>query len=127
MVSKLEDHFRAVVEHCFPKDAELHVQVESDDICIYIDWKLMNDPQRPNKRSKKIKVRVSQFAIEDYFDGRDNDKVDADKRLRYLVEEWLKKFDPDHKNPAHTPVPIEELVITNAMLNSRQAIRGGLQ
>lgn len=118
MVKELESHFRAVVESCFPRHAELHARLESDDICIYVNWKLMNDPERPNKRSKKIKIRVSQAAVEDYVGGQDNDRTDADKRLRHLVEEKLKAFDPNNKSSAHIPISIVEWVITTEMLNA---------
>ena len=114
----LEKHFLAIVEHELPKHAEVHVRLESDDICIYADWKLGNDSERPNKRSKKIKICISRAAVDDYTDGSEQNRQSADERLRRAVAALLHVFNPDHNVAAHVPVPIEQWTITTEMLNS---------
>jgi hypothetical protein len=118
MTLELLNHFQAVVGSGFSKHAEFHSHNESGDICIYVDWKLMDDPDRPSKRSRKIKIRISQSAIEDYSDGRDKDRADADKRLRYFVGEKLKTFEPNHNSQPNIPVPIDEWTLTTEILNA---------
>jgi len=118
MADDLEKHFLAIVEREFPKHAELHVRHESGDICVYADWKLGNDPARPNKRSKKIRICVSRAAIDDYTDGSEQNRKSADERLRRAVAAQLQAFNPDHNVPAHVPVPIEQWTITTQMLNT---------
>ena len=118
MADDLEKHFLAIVEREFPKHAEFHVRRESDDICIYIDWKLGNDLARPNKRSKKIKICISRAAIDDYTDGSEQNRKSADEKLRRVVAAQFQAFDPEHNVPAHVPVPIEQWTITTEMLNA---------
>lgn len=117
MADDLEKHFLAIVEHQFPRQAEFHVRRESDDICIYVDWKLNSDPARPNKRSKKIKICISRAAIDDYEDGGEQNRKSADQKLGNVVAAQLQVFDPEHSVPAHVPVPIEQWTITTEMLN----------
>ena len=118
MVDDLEKHFFAIVGRELPKHAEVHVRRESDDICIYADWKLGNDPKRPNKRSKKIKICISRAAVDDYTDGSEQNRKSADEKLRRIVAARIKAFNPDHNVPAHVPVPIEQWTITTEMLNA---------
>ena len=118
MTNDWDAHFSSVLAGCFPDNAERHARVESDDICIYVDWKLSNDPGRPNKRSKKIKIRITQSAIEDYLDSPAIDKATSDRRLTSMVSEWMNSIDPDHNFPAEVPVPIIEFVVTTEMLTS---------
>ena len=66
MATDLEAHFLSVVKSEFPGHAELHVRKESGSICIYVDWKLGTAPERPNKRSTKIKICISEPAVDDY-------------------------------------------------------------
>lgn len=118
MTKEIESHFQSVVKNAFPKQAEFHTRDESGEICIYADWKLMDDPDRPNKRSKKIRICITQSAVEDYVCGNEKSKADADKRLKHLVGNNLTSFIPDHNSPAATPVQIVEWVITTEMLNA---------
>ena len=118
MADGVDNHFLAVIEREFPKHAEFHVRRESDDICIYIDWQLGTDPARQNKRSKKIKICIDRAAVDDYTDGSENNRQQADERLRSAVAALLLMFDPDHNSRAHEPVPIEQWTITTEMLNS---------
>lgn len=117
MPDDFEKHFLTVIEREFPEHAELRVQRESGDICIYADWKLGNDPARPNKRSKTIKICLSREAFNDYVSGGKQSRKSADERLRRAVAAQLKVFDPDHKVPAHVPAPIEQWTITTRILN----------
>jgi hypothetical protein len=117
MTKEIESHFQSVVESIFPKNAVFHTKNEGGEICIYVDWKLMDDPNRPNKHSKKIMIRITQSAVEDYVCGRDKDKANADSRLKHMVEKNLATFAPDHDSPAHIPVAVVEWSITTEMLN----------
>ena len=61
----IKEHWIGIIKEYFPKDAELflhHIQ----DFCLDVDWKLKNDQSRPNKRSKKLRLIISEETIEDY-------------------------------------------------------------
>jgi hypothetical protein len=118
MADDLDKHFLAIISCEVPKDAELYVHRESGSICVYADWQLGNDPARPNKRSKKIKICIDEAAVDDYADGDDGNRKSADQRLRKIVATQLQMFNPDHSSPAHVPVPIEQWTITTHMLNA---------
>ncbi len=117
MANAVEEHFLAVVRPAFPRHADFHIRGESGDICIYVDWKLDNDPARPNKRSKKIKICISGEAVEDYANADNQNQKGADERLLKAVSGQLRAFSPDHNLPAHVPVPIEQWTITSQMIN----------
>lgn len=117
MADDFENHFVAIVERQLPKQAEFYMRRESDDICIYVDWKLSNDPARPNKRSKKIKICISRAAIDDYRNGGEQNRKSADEKLGKVLAAQLQVFNPEHNVPAHVPVPIEQWTITTEMLN----------
>ena len=53
-----------LILHLFPPDAKIEID-EADDVVLRIDWKLGNDPERPNKRSRLIRVIIHREAIED--------------------------------------------------------------
>lgn len=118
MADAVEKHFLATIEREFPRHAELHVCRENDDICICVDWQLGNDPARPNKRSKKIRICISRAAVDDYTDGSEQNRKSADERLRRAVAAQLHMFKPDHNVAAHVPMPIEQWTIATEMLNS---------
>ena len=118
MADDLQKHFLAIVEREFPKHAEFRVHRESGDIRIYVDWQLGNDPARPNKRSKTIKICISRTTIDDYADGSVQNRKSADEKLRRVVAARFHAFDPEHNVPAHVPVPIQQWTVTTEMLNA---------
>ena len=118
MTATVENHFLATIAHEFPRDADFHVCRENDDICIYVDWQVGNDPARPSKRSRKIRICISRAAVDDYTDGSEQNRKSADERLQSAVAALLLVFKPDHNVAAHVPTPTEQWTIATNMLNS---------
>ena len=100
-----------LIRHLFPPDASIEID-EADDVVLRIDWKLGNDPERPNKRSRLIRVIISIEAIEDCRDY----KLSGDKFYE-IIKGRIAFFNPDHDQPRWTRVPIEDWVISTADIN----------
>ncbi len=82
----------------------------SKDSCIRlsINWKLHNDPKRPNKRSKKVVLVLSQEFIEDHGNGTKAYFPGIDKVVTGFVVSQLRGFDPNHNAQYGQPEPVVE-------------------
>jgi len=101
-----------LVRPLFPKDAIIEVGPGKNDATLRIDWKLGNDPARPNKRSRIIKVIVSKEAMDDCRDSKT-----AGLKFRKVIENKLSTFNPDHNTPMHGITPIEEWIVSTFDIN----------
>lgn len=95
----------------FPLDARIEIE-ESNDIAIKIVWKLSNDPERLNKRSRLIKIIISEEAVEDC-----QDFDEASHKFKDIVLNRYSAFNPDHDNPREVGPPVEEWLISTNDLN----------
>jgi len=64
---------------------------DGNDVILRIDWKLGNDPNRPNKRSRLIRVIISEEAIDDCQDFNK-----AGVRFLEIIKNRFSAFNPDH-------------------------------
>lgn len=62
-------------------------------------WKLNNDSDRPNKRSKSLVITISQEALENYRDAPENSQIRAIEKLEEIVKARLNDFNPEHDAP----------------------------
>ena len=67
MTEDLLDHWVRIIKPFFPQNAWIVARYSGDDNIIEIDWKLDDDPKRPNRRSRKIQITISAGAVEDYL------------------------------------------------------------
>ena len=83
-----------------------------------MSWALP-DTNRPNKRSKTIRLVVSREAVYEYFGKEDESRREQD---RQKVVTWIRKklesFDPDHDMPASQIPPEVTWTIGTGVLNS---------
>jgi len=79
---------------------------EGGDIIFEIHWKLENDQNRPNKRSRLIQIRIEEVAIDDCVDFNE-----AGLKLKEIIEIKLSTFNPD------VGPPTEEWKISTFDLN----------
>jgi hypothetical protein len=70
---------------------------------------LKNDPNRPNKRSKKLRLIISEETIEDYRDANDDAKKSYDQKLKKFVEKTMAHFEPDHDTPYGRTISVETI------------------
>jgi hypothetical protein len=95
-----------LIRPLFPKSARIEIDPDND-LVLRIDWKLGNDPLRPNKRSRLIRLILHEKAIQDYPDVKA-----AGSRIRKLVQEKLCVFNPDHNTRRCGTRPVEEWVLS---------------
>jgi hypothetical protein len=64
--------FRALVEAELPKDSRIVMPRGNDGLMILATWRLPpGDPYRPAKRSRMVRIAISQQALQDYAAGSD--------------------------------------------------------
>jgi len=100
-----------LIRPLFPKSARIEIN-EGRDVVLRIDWKLENDPNRPNKRSRLISVVIPEEAINDCTDF----KI-AGSRFKKIIQDKLSVFNPDHDTPKYGSPPIEQLVVSTFNVN----------
>ncbi|MFX0199057.1 MAG: hypothetical protein ACFFCW_23285 [Candidatus Hodarchaeota archaeon] len=100
-----------LIRPIFPPNASIEVD-EGNDIFLRIDWRLGDEPERPNKRSRLIKIVISREAIEDCQDFNK-----AGLRFRKIIENKLSGFNPAHNHSRLVSPPTEEWIISTFDLN----------
>lgn len=97
----------------FPNNVEFNIKYnfDAETYECYIDWKLNNDQNRPNKRSKKIKIQVSREGLEDYNNKNVKQRQAAQNQFENFIKERMKRFDPNHDKPKYEEPPMEEWVV----------------
>ncbi len=110
--------WRAIAESVFPADARfVEPPYEPGDWILFVSWKLGTDPTRPNKRSKTVRVVVSEEAVEDYERGSAGERLAADWRFERWLLRRLRGFDPEHQAPLGHEPQAEAWVIETVELN----------
>ena len=112
------DEWRELVISAFSSDADVNVNPFTDDFVAEISWPIPT-AERPNKRSKTVKLVISREAIYGYYDKEDESRRDQDKQK---VEKWirnkLESFEDDHDVPRDQPPPEVAWIIGTEVLNS---------
>jgi hypothetical protein len=117
MNQDIAKHLESIVKSEFPKHADLAPTEEDGDLCLYLDWHLRTDPERPNKRSKVILVRITREMLSNY-EGRDAEqRRQADALLKEFLSDKLAALDPEPTVPAHIASPPEEWLVDTGMIN----------
>ncbi len=92
---------------CCPENAEFKLNPDNNcDFSLLICWKLNNDPHRPNKRSKTLKIIIPQENIEDYQEMNTNHKEICDQKFQESIKKIMVDFEPNHSNSYGKPNPI---------------------
>jgi hypothetical protein len=101
------NHFRELVERQLPEDPRVLVPRGGQDMMILATWRLPTDTFRPNKRSRMIRVVISQEALKDYAQSSDEVRLASDERLVAWLRRQLSGFDPNHDSPLGVePAPV---------------------
>ena len=100
-------HFRELVESQLPETSRILMSRGGPDMLILVTWRLSGDPFRPAKRSRMIRILISQEAVGDYAGGTDGIRLASDKRLASWLQRQLEGFDPNHDAPLGVePAPV---------------------
>ena len=110
------EQIREWISPDLPDGAAFGIQPDQSDAVVRINWPLGNDSERPNKRSKTIRLVVAEEVIEEYEHAPEAEKETAKARLVGYFRARLAQFDPDHDSPRHTQPPEESWIVTSLML-----------
>jgi hypothetical protein len=117
MNEDLLDYFVRIMRPLFPANAWIVSGIYGGDYIIQIDWNLENNLHKPNKRSRKIKIKISENAIQDYLDHKKEQGEIYDSRLKNLIHQWYSVFDPHHDAAMTRLTPTENWLISRDLLN----------
>jgi len=98
------ERFDKLLKPIFPKNAEQRILEDR----IVIDWPLNNVPERPNKRSKLIKLTFTCEFLEDYSGLSSLQKDKTDAKIKNDIERNFSNFDPEHGESIHSTPPSVE-------------------
>jgi hypothetical protein len=110
-------YFRELVERELPSDPRVLVPDGNPDLMILATWRLGTDAQRPNKRSRLVRILISQEALEDYARGNDGVRLASDSRFSAWLHRQLQSFDPDHDTPPGIEPPAVTWPVSTRVLN----------
>ena len=97
-----------------PKNAELHeTETEFEGTVLSIHWRLNNDPERPNKYSRTIIIRLTRELLEDFPNYPESMQETAVEKFESWIDGQLSAFDPDHKHSRYQQPPRIEWAISS--------------
>jgi hypothetical protein len=108
---------RAVAERVFPTGTRLITLPGEAEFVLLASWKLGTDPTRPNKRSKTVRIGISQEAMEEYGRSAIGGSEHADKRLESFLRKNFARLNPSHDAPLGTEPPVEKWHFSAIELN----------
>ena len=112
------DRILQVVKAVMPAGALVQVAPGTAHLNLGVSWKLNNDPARPSKMSKTIRILVSHEAAQDFEALSAANQTAAYARVRDFLLHKLASFDPNHNAPRDTPPPVETWVISTDLLTT---------
>jgi hypothetical protein len=99
------------IRSVLPKNARIEMD-HGSDIILRIDWRLLGDPRRPNKRSRLVAIVIPEETIREC-----NDFKAAGSRLLGFVKSKLSTFNENHDTPRCGRRPVEKWVISTHDIN----------
>ena len=82
-----------------------------------IDWKLEGSLHHQNERSRKIKIKITENAIQDYLDHKKERGELYDSRLKNIIHQRYNGFNPHHDTATTRLTPTENWLISRELLN----------
>lgn len=104
-MNAIKEHWFEILKSHFSNHAEIYLH-DMDDFCLDVQWKLKNDPNRPNKRSRKIRLIISERTIDDYSEADDQAKQKFDTKLNNYIAQYCATFNPDHDTQRDQATPV---------------------
>jgi len=117
MTEDILDYWTRLIKTIFPENAWITSRFFKNDCLIDIDWKLEDDPENPNKRSKKIEIIIKAATLENYLDKDKKERELSDSMLKEFISEQYKHFSSDYEISTSQYVPKEKWLITRDVLN----------
>jgi len=113
----LSSHFRVLLERELPEDARVLAPEGGADVILLATWRLNTDPGRPSKRSRMIRIVISEEAIKDYRRGSDGARLAGNERFLAWLKDQLRRFDPNHDAPLGVEPPGVAWAVDTRVLN----------
>lgn len=110
-MQEIKEHLIHIIKENFQKDHYQYLH-QIDDFCLDIYWKLNNDPSRPNKRSRKLRLIISEETLADYRDANDEVRNSYDQKLNKFVADIINNFNGDHDTPYGETEPVETVHVS---------------
>lgn len=127
MTEDILDYWTRLIKTIFPENAWITSRFFKNDCLIDIDWKLEDDPENTNKRSKKIEIIIKAATLENYLDKDKKERELSDIMLKEFISEQYKRFSSDYEISASQYVPKEKWLITRDVLNCNPSVDTHLQ
>jgi hypothetical protein len=109
-------HFRHLVEVQLPEDSRILMPRGGQDMMILASWRLTTDMFRASKRSRMIRIVISEEALQNYARSAENARLASDQRFVAWLKHQLSGFDPNHDSPLGVePTPVTWPVSTLAL------------
>jgi hypothetical protein len=112
------NHFRELVKQQLGEDPRILVPRGAQDMMILATWRLSGDMLRPNKRSRMVRVVISQEALEDYARGSEDLRRASDERFVAWFRRQMSNFDPNHDSPLGVEPPSVTWPVSTGVLNA---------
>ena len=112
------NHFRGLVKGQLGDDPRILVPRGAQDMMILATWRLSGDTVRPNKRSRLVRIVISQEALEDYARGSEDLRRASDERFVAWIRRQLSTFDPNHESPLGVEPPAVTWPVSTGVLNA---------
>jgi hypothetical protein len=101
------NHFRSMVEGILPDESRILIPRGGYGMMILVTWALPAEPFRAARRSRMIRIAVSEEAINHYADAADGERGASDVRFLEWLKQQLSGFDPTHDSPLGVePAPV---------------------
>ena len=110
-------HFRELVELQLPDDSRILMPRGGQDMVILATWRLSADPYRASKRSRMIRIVISEEAVQDYARSSDGAQLASDERFVAWLRRQLSAFDPNHDSPLGVEPPAVTWPVSTLTLN----------
>jgi hypothetical protein len=115
------NHFRELVKRQLPDDPRVLVPRGVQDLMILATWRLSSDALRPHKRSRMMRIVISQEALKIYARGSDEMRLADDARFIAWFRRQLGGFDPNHDSPLGVEPPAVTWPVDTRILNDPKA------
>ena len=110
------DQFINHIKSLFPEENDYTAIQISENFGCEISWYLKKYAQRPHKRSKKIIIKITREALEDYDKLADQEKKMAQSKFYKFISMQYNNFDPQHDNSRDEEPPEVEWVVKSDIL-----------
>ncbi len=111
------NHFREILELQLPDDSRILMPRGGQDMMILASWRLASDAFRASRRSRMIRIVISEEALKDYARCAEDVQAASDERFRIWLRKQLSGFDPSHDAPLGVEPPPVTWSLSTVELN----------